>query len=464
MRNKKQKELWLVVIMVLLILPALRTNSYKGETANEDSNQIISIREDSFINHIPIRIAGEEEFLKFIQSEGIKGTGVLEDPYRIENFVFDHENATQVIIKDVHIPFAFQKNIIKNGTVQGVYLENVTNVLVQDNVFTEVAGDVLAVHKSTNVKIINNQFIDTLQNANDFANIAIWVTQSSFVNVSHNNLDGVPRGAWLWGSDHSLLFNNTVRNTYAVATGLGIATSLGIGFSVNSTIANNTVHGSTTHVGIWLWSINDTNSNNLVEFNTVEETAMAVRLDASSNNIIRHNLLKESKEAVVISSSTGNEFNFNHFINSSDHDVRLGSNTNRFAFNIFESSDEVKKPVFTLLSSPNVTFEYNYYSAWSSPDGDVNGIVDNAFYLSDSTSLVDLYPLAVLPDVFIEDYLPNYPTETLSTGSDDTSYSTSTTNKDDGISAMAGIDIFPFLLVLLAVSYIIKRPVRRPKR
>lgn len=266
-------------------------------------------------------------------------------------------------------------NELSNNTIglannTGIYDEGSSNNLIVDNTIYNNTRCGLNIHSysdyiSNNVMKDNGIFIQG-DSQNQWTTHAISTSNTVNGKPVHywKNLTGgtVPSGA-----GQVILANcqNVTVSDQNVSDG-----SVGIllGFSNWNTIVNNTANSNTLG-GIYLnFSCNNTLSNNTVSTNSFSGIVL---FHSSSDNIVKNNTLS--------SNNYGMEIKY------------LCSNNNIFHNNFLNNVNQAYNG--HIVNSWDNGVEGNYWSDWTSPDANGDGIIDLPYNISGSAGAKDNFPL-----------------------------------------------------------------------
>ncbi|MFX1286051.1 MAG: NosD domain-containing protein [Promethearchaeota archaeon] len=138
---------------------------------------------------------------------GFPGTGVLEDPYLIENYTITNSEAILIEIHNTTAYFRIKNNLLDGleRNYNGIYLHNVTHGTIVNNTIHSCKQGVTADYYSLNNTITNN-FISNC------ASYAISIQGASDLNnVTHNTVfNSDSSGIWLESAFNTTLLNNTI--------------------------------------------------------------------------------------------------------------------------------------------------------------------------------------------------------------------------------------------------------------
>lgn len=385
----------------------------------DTSNQF----ELAYTHHNAIWIQSNQEMNDQATAESWPGEGTAESPYIISGYLFDQD--TQPIrIWNTDLFWILTGCLIESdGTDQqcGTWLDGVINGVITGNEFRyRHAGMYILNVENTN--ITENEIHDNLGYGMEFGG---WIKEC---NVSYNTIYNCPNGGirvpagtfnstiignaisdcgglgiTLMGSiQNSIISNNIVERI----SGQGIATAMmtnsivslnsitntsdnGIAVfgSTRSQIINNTVSSVVTDEGITATYFDES----LIKFNTIDDCdGIGIEAISGENSTIQWNVINGCSDyALELQVDTMNyEVNFNTF------------NGNGATCQICDHGD-----------SNDISF--NYYSEWTSPDADVNGIVDSPYAFDGDAENEDPYPLAVagvVPEIETPTTTPEDPT------------------------------------------------------
>ncbi|MGQ4833832.1 MAG: right-handed parallel beta-helix repeat-containing protein [Candidatus Asgardarchaeia archaeon] len=254
-------------------------------------------------------------------------------------------DAGQVIL--INCVNAVVSNLRVHDVYVGVELWNTNNSIVTESTISNNYYGLL-MRESNNISLSNTVIFNS-------SYMGAYLYQSSFVNVSYNNITLSEHYAiYLFQSANNTLLNNTLSNNY-----MGIY----LYQSPNNTIIRNIISNS-DGAGIFLSS----SSGNMISLNTLHENKDAgISLSFSSNNTISINTLYKNRYGIYISGHD-NFVYLNNFLN------------NTYQVYVYDTSN-----IFD-----NGTFG-NYWSDYIGSDIDENLIGDSAYNIA--SNIYDNYPL-----------------------------------------------------------------------
>ncbi|MHA2247163.1 MAG: right-handed parallel beta-helix repeat-containing protein [Candidatus Hodarchaeales archaeon] len=401
----------------------LSKQQVKGQDKHSPHRSIFSVK---YQTRDPIYIYGNDNFSDTATTKGWVGDGMKSTPIIIEGFNISGSDAS---IKIVNTSLFFQiRSCLLIGGNNGIYLSNVTNGYIVENTIHNANDDAIDLRNSYGNTITNNTLYNNIVDG-------IFLDGSCNNTILNNTCFNNGQSGINVYSYGSLSRNNSIKNNNLINNEVGI-----INFAQNSTIANNTILNS-TNFGILLFGLNNnanaiinnnlTNcglfiygseygleyvlqkkvSNNMVNgrplifWQNVQGDAIPSNagqiflVNCSSIDVINQNLSNASFGLFVAYSSCLNIQN-NEISNNSQYGIYITSNSknNTIILNNFTDNKWHPAPFFAGTSQAfddgsNNTFENNYWSEWTSPDDNFDGIIDNPYLIDGSSNSKDLYPL-----------------------------------------------------------------------
>jgi parallel beta-helix repeat protein len=363
--------------------------------------------------HDPIYIQGDAGFTN--ESGVIWGSGTESDPYLIGGWDVNasHEDAISIL--------------------------DTTSFFVVSSCYVHDGGDYhsgIILYNTTNGRVVKNLCL------NSYWNLGLFLSNDSI--VTDNTCAGGRYGLFLLYCDNALLLGNDCSNNSEAIT-LWYATNCDIldnncssgGAGIKLDISNgNTVVGNecnlTASSGIWAGGSRD----NLIEDNNCSSNAQSgisftgscnnnticrnicstnseygvyVNSHSSNNTISENNCSQNTMSGIFIISSACNTITFNQLWMNTQFGVFLRWDTsgntavdNIFAYNngasdVYETSHAQACDNGTGNWWNSTEGSGNYWSDWTEPDEDMNGIVDEPYSIAGSTGAKDYYPLTTEP-------------------------------------------------------------------
>jgi parallel beta-helix repeat protein len=351
-----------------------------------------------------IEIFSNEEFHTQASSYHWDGDGSEETPYIISNYILTADAQQPVFIWDVDLHWELRNCFIETGSVcgssivnvangvianctfhyrwNGLVMENIENMVIEGNVMEDNGRYGISVTGTAT----NCVFKDNVIRRNDGYGLMVPIaTNCQFIGNEISNNDG--NGILVVSADMCEFKDNTVEEVS------------GNGFAVS------------------------TFDNGLIEGNSIVECGeRGIYASAGENSIIKDNTVDNctSYGIVLGSSSTGMAVRGNVLLNNGD-DCQVCD----------DGTDNV--------------IEYNYYDDWTSPDADLDEIVDDPYVIDGTATNEDPYPLAN-PDAE-----PSVTTSTSTTTTSTTTTTTTTTTTNTEIPSVP----MEFILIGAAIPVVL---------
>lgn len=384
---------------------------------------------------------------------GVVGTSANSTDINTNSFYYLNPPGGNVLSITNSSFVTIENNIVTattNHNYYGVVVERSTNVYIINNtisntlwaVFTWGDGNLVI-----NKNFFYNNYIDLEIDSENFVQIKDNIFNSSVI----LNFD-------VLGSSHDLIRNNTINNSAENSMNIAYGSNNNIieantisnttwsGFqmdsSKNNVIRGNLITGSGQH-GIYLTSSN----NNTIVNNTIigiPGTLDSIFLESSNFNNITSNIIEKARNLLIIQHSNLNYIANCEFLQSLGNATLLNESTDTIIFNSnFDSSsvlgivllngtaDRVIENTFMgsehyslfiykehgafieynafdgsdhYLSSQayddgNNRFIYNYWSGWTTPDKNGDGIVDQPYAIDGPSFISDPMPLTSINEI-----------------------------------------------------------------
>ncbi|MFX0092935.1 MAG: nitrous oxide reductase family maturation protein NosD [Candidatus Hodarchaeota archaeon] len=309
-----------------------------------DSYTFVSSKFSSlYMEHAPISINGNEDFLTQAASENWPGTGAVEDPINITGYDITIASGDLLTIQNTSLYFRVQGNIFREsengGWTIGIQLNYTRNGIIEDNL---------------------------IENVNE----GIYQFHSPNITISNNTFKNCSTGVRLWGFSDQNFVTNNIFIGHGSVSGSGIALQ---DLCTNNLIANNTIisdSGTLAAIRLLRCSFNN------ITGNIITGCQKGIYLDSDSNlNLIKYNVVTGSSSYGIFISNfppapcKNNRITLNHFINNNpDHSQGFDNGSRN-------------------------TFTHNYWNNWTTPDEDNDGIVDRFYPIDGTTNSQDSYPL-----------------------------------------------------------------------
>jgi len=291
-------------------------------------------------------------------------------------------------------PLVFLKNIdnitLNGASVGELILVNCTNLRITNSSSSGHADVAIELAYVNNSTIKNCNLLGTVQafSSNDItimnnnlSTLDIWIDSGTNFLISHNRMDKARIG--IVNCDHGEILSNSICNNSL--EGIFMLDSSNVRIFKNIISSNN--------VGIFLYRT----SQILIDENEISSNDRAgiILCESSSNNIIVNNSIRFNLGfGLSIESGHGNCIWNNSFVNN------CGSGGTYHPQHI-QSCDN---------SSGNQWYNPNgfgnYWSDWTSPDTNMDGIVDNPYVIYGLAGAKDYYPLTQPGNTSIDELPP----------------------------------------------------------
>jgi parallel beta-helix repeat protein len=298
------------------------------------------------------------------------------------------------------------KNVVQNNLNEGIVVSGNYNVIINNC----MSGNDISTSGAKN--IITSNIITT----------GCGILVSGETNTISFNKISNASGIYLYG------INNIVSDNFITTSGY-IGISLEDSFN---TISNNIITGNSGSAIYIKWFCDF----NKIFYNTISNNGFGIYLEASNNNVIsNNNIIGNSGYGLGVYSS--------YFPGQDPHDpgYYVPSNNNQVYHNNFFNNNPSWKQAFNDngINQFNATSQGNYWSDWTSPDNDHNGIVDNPYVIDGGHGMNDYYPL-INPVIIPKS--PSAPQNLKATTSNTTITLTWQSPSSDGGSSITNYEIY----------------------
>jgi len=228
----KKGKLVLAIMIATALLVSMWVPTTNPMTSSELVHETSSTSVVSYVPHGYISINGDDDFNETAYDEGWAGDGSSEDPFIIEGYEIVHSEGL-IHIRDTRYHFEIRDCNLTDGG-DGVYLNNVTNGLIENCLIVDVYYGVRMINV-TGIDIVGcDIFVDEVNGRS-----GVYMEEAIDCSVSSCVMEGVSGSeAGIYGEecDGITLFNNTVFDF----DNHGIF----VLFSDEIDILNNTVYGN----------------------------------------------------------------------------------------------------------------------------------------------------------------------------------------------------------------------------
>lgn len=290
-----------------------------------------------FLTHNPIAIDSNENFATTATAKDWSGNGSVSNPFIIDGLNIESFPPQGISISISNTDKYFEIiNCFLTGP-HGIVFSHVKNGAIINNVLKNTLG---GNNERMGIILADNSSYNTITN-NTFFNIEFPIAVDGNNNLIeynqlHDNINGISiRG------NNNIIANNTVQDA-------GGGPGIQIGYSVNNTISQNMLLQN-------FYGIDLVNANNCkIIQNTIVSSKIGVILDLkSTNNLVTTNIIQNNLDLTSQAVDNGID---------------------------------------------NV-FHQNYWSEWTVPDDDGNGIVDNAYWIEGRAANTDPFPLTSVDQI-----------------------------------------------------------------
>ena len=414
MGEGKSKIMLFIITISLIVSIIVLPGTFVNAQSNGSSGSTLGT---SYTDHPVIRVNNNADLAALRSSGGCTGSGTIADPFTISGYnitgvngacIFIGNTTSYVTVKNCYLhgagyvddPFTFGGGVslfnVQNATL--IHLRGMTN------------GVLVSLFSSNNNTIVNND-------------------------CSHNDM-----GMFFKQSNHNIIENNTCKNNNGVGIYLFASNS-------NNALKNNTCMNNGAS-GIYLksYSCNNLVQDNICTFNSGNQYGILVDFFSNNNMIRKNNCSNNQQYGIMLMQSTGNvaennicnhnsvegielyftwstivrnnscSYNGDNGIemlgywsniienNTCFHNVNYGLYLTETNNNLIVNNNLIGNRGATAMYSVshmqafddgtnkwNSTNHGNYWSDWTAPDANLDGIVDQP-YLIDGGADQDNYP------------------------------------------------------------------------
>jgi parallel beta-helix repeat protein len=353
----------------------------------------------------PIHIVGNAAFNA---SNGVTagGAGTIGNPFVIENWRINTSTGRGILIENTNAYFMIKNCWVYNGTPSGntaIYLDNVENGTVlhcrMENGYVGVF-----LYDSANCNISYNKMNALTTGISLGGTVAIGTRNVSCYYNEIFNCDG--SGISNSNAKRNVLAHNTI---YDCAQGIentgdfsefrynqiSNCTNRGMAVWGNNNIAHsNTIH----HNGVWGIYIKGRDST-FTANKVYNNGDHGIWFSSSWDHVFRSNLVNDNADCgISISNSFRHVIEDNTIANNKNHSIRIdmGSNQMQIDHNHFTNNNQGNNQAKDDSSGNNDWddgAEGNWWSDWTEPDDDSNGIVDDPYDIPGNANSQDNFPL-----------------------------------------------------------------------
>ncbi len=350
-----------------------------------------------FIDHSPISINGNGALIARAVSEGWPGSGTADDPIIIHNLRINANSQYGISLSSIDLHHRISGCNITTASVAGIFLNNVMNSNVSDNIVYSNQGDGIALKDSSFCKVTNN----TLKGAevvNNYNGITLTGSSNNLIESNEATLcvnDGI--GSFE-GSDHNVIRSNIVKE------------NLNNGIEVQGN--ENIIQGN-----IALYNragVKISGNINSISLNRPTQNGYGIELSNASSNTVSSNVLVRNFQGISVITSYSNEMTGNYILMSFDYGISLNCNlqSNNVLYDniLFYNNETSSFYQNRLVQAKDVSGDSiwhsplnrgNHWWDWREPDNNEDFIIDFPYKLHGNGGK-DPYPLlrSPIPDLF----------------------------------------------------------------
>ena len=380
----KQRFILSLVLFIFFVISSTVYANYQSNFSKTVYNKTSSPVDSS------ISIIDNNELLQYAINNSLQGNGQKSNPIIFENLNLISSNSNyQIEIQNTNLYVIIRNSTINFALKEGIFLQNVSNIILYGNSFKMNTGDAIYILSSSNIEIQNNTFTET-KSAPTYSDpfglqnypFTIDVAYSDNVTIYNNNLHDNWDGIWFWGGDTNCkAINNTIYNHHFEGIGAGAYQS-----SHNITIANNSINN--VRYGVWL--VGD-GGPTLVMNNNVINSSDGIIIQKTSFTTVKNNSFSFNLRTGIsfLTDSQNISSSYNIIRNNSYGFYIVGSNLEIHYNDLINNTDSA----FT-ISNDNINISYNFWSTYTNgSDNNNDGILDDPLKIDGIYDLYDNYPL-----------------------------------------------------------------------
>lgn len=265
------------------------------------------------------------------------GSGTLSNPYIIGNYTISISSSPAISIQNTDAYFILQNNILTctNSNGNGIYLNNVTNGLLQSNTVSNFTVGIQLTNSNNNVILDNNAsynngagiYLLSSKNNNissnyfeNDGNFGIQLTTSIMNTVDNNILYKNTDGLYIDSSNS----NNITRNTATYNSLYGIIIQYSASYLNNLT---NNVCNNNANYGIVVYQ---SNNNNLTQNTANYNSYAGIWFDQSNFTQLKSNFFDYNYQDGIYfgSNNHNNTLTSNQAYNNTIYGIQLTANNN----------------------------------------------------------------------------------------------------------------------------------------
>ncbi|MFX1254328.1 MAG: nitrous oxide reductase family maturation protein NosD [Promethearchaeota archaeon] len=301
-------------------------------------------------------------------------------------------------------------NTANNNQVDGIALQFSSQNVISKNIAINNARRGIGLYSNTT----NNTVRDNIVERNIDMGIILWLATNN--SVLNNTINDSPYGIYSGNSTNNVLSSNNIKdisvntvylsysnttiiskNTLLRSSGEGIT----LFYSENNTISSNSIANQTSYGIRLISSSNNILLSNIIVDNGGFQCISLVKWDdpTDSNRLLNNTIIHCGGTGIFIYMAVDTEILNNTVIDSSYYCISvLDSWETLVKWNDFINNATLNTTLPITSQAKEFggvlnTFEYNFWSNWTSPDANGDGIVDNPYEIESDKKTYDPYPM-----------------------------------------------------------------------
>lgn len=384
------------------------------------SSSVSKVSLSNYVEHDPISIDGNDDFINQATLKGWPGDGSEVNPYVIDSLAVSDYSGKLISISNTDLYFQIRNCLIIDGVVS-ISLNNAMNGYIFNNtVFDTIGGGNerwgVLLTESDNNFISNNTFynlefalqLDSSSDENTltgnvlYDNINPIMISGTYNRITNNSIFNNDMGVTIFNSMFITFSFNWVKNNGGYGVVLQSCDNSilnqnsiegnNVGFFLGNSHANSFFKNSINNNNGGGFYIADSNNNILISNNVNNNGAPGVGLVNSNGHTISSNIVSQNNLGILFEGSSSlNNVTSNTITNNiGGMQILSGSDNNIIKFNNLMNNAFSGSAQASDYGSNNI-FNFNYWDDWTSPDNDDDGIVDTPYHIDGGGQ--DFYPL-----------------------------------------------------------------------
>jgi parallel beta-helix repeat protein len=271
----------------------------------------------------------------------------------------------------------------QNGTMSGILLTNCSNCRIENNIVTLNVDSGIRLDNSSANLVRNNEIFNNGYFIPGWATgLGIYLGWWSCNNIISSNhvYDNMAAGISMDGSYTNLLCDNNVTNQHAPTAPYGIM----VFSSRGNVVQTNAISNNSEGIWVWCSSYNMLLENEVFDNGYNEDYDYGIEINRSANNtIVRNHILNNTRGISVEDEAPNNLVVCNTISNNG-----VGAHTHYSNDSVFCKNNFVRNKMQASVGDfyPDVNAwdngaEGNYWSGFTGPDADLDGIIDSPYVL-----------------------------------------------------------------------------------